>query len=62
MKKKQCWAILDTFHRFINGDSTPEVRSDHPCFKGKDELFFQWCRQHGADKKWYAVRPTKIVK
>lgn len=56
-----CWAILDTFHPTLNHGKTPEVRSDNPCFEGDPELFFAWCRQHGADGKWYAVTPNKEV-
>ena len=54
-KQTKTWAILDKWHPHINGDKTPEVRSDNPCFEGDSELFFEWCKQHGADGKWYEI-------
>jgi UPF0288 family protein (methanogenesis marker protein 3) len=42
------FAIKDRFHSFINGDKTPEVRSDHKNFENRDD-FMAWCKQHGAD-------------
>ena len=47
------YGILDTFHPDLY--QSQEVRSDDICFNGDDELFFQWCRQHGADNKWYEI-------
>lgn len=56
--KDGCWAILDSFHQHVNGNKTPEVRSDNPCFKNIEE-FFTWCSQHGADGKWYRVKNNR---
>jgi hypothetical protein len=47
------YGILDTFHPDLY--QSQEIRSDDICFNGDDELFFQWCRQHGADNKWYEI-------
>jgi len=50
--KKIVWGILDRWHKYINGDNFPEVRSNMPAFE-TDKDFFEWCWQHGADKEWY---------
>ena len=56
MKDDTVYAILDKFHKSIHGDKTPEVRSDNKCFDGSNEIFFDWCRGHGADETdWYIV-------
>jgi len=54
-KPPKLYGILDTFHPFIHGDKTPEVRSDHPAWNGDIAEFFRWCGQHGALDKWYEI-------
>lgn len=50
------YAILDRFHPHINGETTPEVRSDNPAFDNLDD-FFVWCAQHGAnDSEVYEIK------
>lgn len=49
------YAILDAFHPHVNGDETPEIRSDDECWGGHPDRFFEWCCHHGAYKKWYEV-------
>ena len=47
--QSKVFGILDRFHPSINGDKTPEVRSDHPCFENRGE-FMDWCEHHNAEK------------
>lgn len=44
------YGIKDRFHKYLYGDKTPIVRSDHPCFEGSMDEFYGWVKQHGADK------------
>lgn len=46
--KRAVLGIKDRFHKFKNGDDTPEVRSDNTCFSGVFD-FLGWCAQHGAN-------------
>jgi len=48
------YAVLDKYHPHINGDTTPEVRSDNAAFETVED-FFDWCRQHGAMDEIYKV-------
>lgn len=49
MEQQKIYVINDSFHKSINGDDEPLVRSDQ--FDSLDD-FFDWCRQHCADNKW----------
>lgn len=50
------WGIRDRFHPHINGDKSPEIRSDNKAFASQID-FFAWCRQHGALDEVYEVFP-----
>jgi hypothetical protein len=47
---KIIWGVKDVWHKGINGEKQPEVRSDNPCFNKPSE-FFQWIYQHGGTNK-----------
>lgn len=55
MNKSLIFGIKDRFHSFINGECTPEVRSDHPCFENDEYEFFIWCAQHGGEDEIYCI-------
>lgn len=51
---KKIFQIEDTFHPhlYIEGKGDRLIKST---MFDKDEDFFDWCRQHGADNKWEEV-------
>jgi hypothetical protein len=58
--KKVVLGIKDRFHSFQNGEETPEIRSDQPCFTSVFD-FLGWCAQHGADfSELYTITDGKI--
>jgi hypothetical protein len=51
------YAVRDRWHKYINGDTQPEVRSDDPCFEGDMSNFIGWINQHGGSvSEMYAVK------
>lgn len=63
MEKRVVLGIKDRFHKFINGESTPEVRSSDACFGNAPIYdFLAWCAQHGAlFSEIYVIEDGKIT-
>jgi hypothetical protein len=65
-EKRVVLGIKDRFHEFVNGDKTPEVRSDSKAFIGitgsnSVHEFLWWCTQHGAMfSEIYIIEDGKI--
>lgn len=41
--------VKDKWHPHNNGDESPEVRSDNPCWNGDPLAFIMWVKQHGGE-------------
>lgn len=50
-ERKIIYQIKDTFHDwlYIDGKSDKMIKST---MFDDDQEFFDWCKQHGADKQW----------